>query len=328
VNKKRLIIVALIALIVITVIIILTFRNRDNGDALVLSGNVEVTEAHVGFKLPGRIIELFVDEGYKVSKGEKLAQLDSDELGKLVLQQKAFVGEASDRFRELKTGSRSQEIEQAKASLAAADADLVKAQKDFARAEMLFKKDAISASQFDSYKSAHDASTARRKAAVENLSLVREGPRREMVSAAEQRVSQARASLGASEYRLQDTVLLAPFDGVVLRKNVEKGEIVGQGTPVFSIGDLEHPWIKVYVKEDRLGMVKLGQKAEITVDSFPGKKYQGTVTYISSEAEFTPKNVQTKEERVKLVFGVKVSVVNQNGELKPGMPADVFIQLK
>jgi HlyD family secretion protein len=115
---------------------------------------------------------------------------------------------------------------------------------------------------------------------------------------------------------------------VILEKNAEIGEIITQGTPVYTIGDLTNPWIKVYIKEDKLGLVKLGQKAQVSIDSFPDKVYEGTVTHIASEAEFTPKNVQTKEERVKLVFGVKVSVKNMSNELKPGMPADVKILLE
>jgi len=134
--------------------------------------------------------------------------------------------------------------------------------------------------------------------------------------------------MNTSEERLKDTTLYAPISGVVLRKNVELGEILSAGTPVFTIGDLENPWVKVYVKEDKLGQVKLGHKADVRVDSFKNKTYEGTVTFISSEAEFTPKNVQTEEERVKLVFGVKVKVKNENGELKPGMPADVRITME
>ncbi|WP_318258534.1 efflux RND transporter periplasmic adaptor subunit [Geobacter anodireducens] len=122
--------------------------------------------------------------------------------------------------------------------------------------------------------------------------------------------------------------LKTPVKGVVLRKNVEGGETVTAGTPIFTVGDLEHPWVKIYVKEDKLGLVKLGQKAEVTVDTYPGKTFEGVVTYISPEAEFTPKNVQTQEERVKLVFGIKVNVDNPNQELKPGMPADVRIRLR
>ena len=139
---------------------------------------------------------------------------------------------------------------------------------------------------------------------------------------------QTRAALAASQDRLRDMVITAPVSGVVLRKNSEAGETVAAGAAVYSLGDLESPWIKVYVKEDKLGLVKLGQKAEVITDSFPKKRYEGTVTMISSEAEFTPKNVQTREERVKLVFGVKVSVKNENDELKPGMPADVKIILR
>jgi HlyD family secretion protein len=138
----------------------------------------------------------------------------------------------------------------------------------------------------------------------------------------------ARASLRTSEVRLKDTVIYSSSTGVVLTKDVEAGETVAAGMPVFTIGDLENPWIKVYVKEDKLGLVKLGQKAEVRTDSYPQKVYEGTVSFIASEAEFTPKNVQTQEERVKLVFGVKIKVINDNKELKPGMPADVKILLE
>jgi len=110
-----------------------------------------------------------------------------------------------------------------------------------------------------------------------------------------------------------------------LRKDVELGETVSQGMPLFVLGDLENPWIKVYVKEDKLGLVKIGQKAQVTSDTYPGKVYEGVVSFISSEAEFTPRNIQTREERVKLVFAVKVKVRNISQELKPGMPADVRI---
>jgi len=160
------------------------------------------------------------------------------------------------------------------------------------------------------------------------LSLAQEGTRKEEIKIAEHRAEQARAALSASEVRFKDTVIYAPMAGVVMRKNVEIGETVGQGISVFTIGDLTNPWIKVYVKEDKLGLVKLGQKAKITIDAYKGKTYEGVVSYISSEAEFTPKTVQTPEERVKLVFGVKVQVKNEAGDLKPGMPADVRIVLK
>jgi membrane fusion protein YbhG len=141
-------------------------------------------------------------------------------------------------------------------------------------------------------------------------------------------LDQARAALRTAEVRLSDLTADAPVSGMVLSRNVEVGETVGAGVAVYTLGDLDNPWVKVYVNETKLGLVNLGQKAHVFVDTFPGKAYEGQVTYIASEAEFTPKNVQTQEERVKLVFGVKVSVNNMNDELKPGMPSDIKIIMR
>jgi HlyD family secretion protein len=257
-----------------------------------------------------------------------LARLDNAELASVVAQSRAVLQEAGARLAELRSGSRSQEIARAKANVAAQEAELARAGKDYERAEILHRNGAIPNAQFDSSKSAYEARLAQHQNAIESLSLVKEGPRKEDIEAAEYRVQQARAGVRTAEERLKDTVIYAPISGVILRKNIELGETVGQGTPVYTVGDLENPWIKVYVKEDKLGLVKLGQKARISADTYPNKTYDGWVSYISSEAEFTPKNVQTQEERVKLVFGVKVRVRNENQELKPSMPADVRILLK
>jgi HlyD family secretion protein len=326
--RKILLVLAIVLVAGFGLFLFYHFREPKEEGVLELSGNVEVTEYDMGFKFSGRVEKLFTDEGQKVTKGEALAALDRAELESQAVQARAYMKEAEVRLKELRTGSRPQEIEQAKANLRVVEAELEKARKDYERAERLFQKDAISVSQFDAAKSAYDSRVAQQKSTQELLSMVKEGPRKEEILAAEQRVSQARAALLAVEERLKDTVIYAPASCVVIRKNIELGETVGPGTPVFTLGDLEEPWIKVYVKEDKLGLVKLGQKARVTVDSYPGKVYEGTVTFISSEAEFTPKNVQTKEERVKLVFGVKVRVKNINDELKPSMPADVKILLK
>lgn len=193
------------------------------------------------------------------------------------------------------------QVAQSRASLKNARALQEQAKKDLARYEELYAKGILSAQQLDAARTGFETASAQSQ--------------------------QAAAALRSSQVRLADAAIRAPLRGVVLRKNAERGETVTAGTPVFTIADLESPWIRVYVKEDRLGRVKLGQTAGVSVDSFPEKTYAGTVTFISSEAEFTPKNVQTREERVKLVFGVKVSVKNEHDELKPGMPADVTILL-
>lgn len=274
--KRRLIFAGIVLIAGISLMVFLRFGNTRDQGTLTLSGNVEVTEVNMGFKIPGRIQGLYTDEGRTVAKGEKLAILDSAELESM--------------------------INQSKASVKNAEAQYEKARTDLERSTMLYRDGVIASQQMDAAKTSFDM-------AVSQLQL-------------------SRASLGTAEVRLKDSVMYAPLSGIVLRKNIEEGETVGAGTMVFTIGDLENPWVKVYVKEDRLGAVKLGLKADVMVDSFPNKRYEGIVTYIASEAEFTPKNVQTREERVKLVFGVKVSVKNQNNELKPGMPADVKILLK
>ena len=327
--KKKLMILGAILLIGGASALIISRLDRKHEEGtLVVSGNVEVTEVNVGFKTPGRIVGLLVEEGAKINDKDKLAVLDSAELESQVVQARAFLNETTIRLGELKAGPRSQEVGLAKANQQQAEAELDKAGKDYERAKALYKKDAIAAQDLDAAKKGYEVAVARRQQAAEGLSLVREGPRKEEKAAAESRVRQAEAALKALSERLKDTVASSPVAGVVLRKNVENGEMVAAGVPVYTIGELGRPWIKVYVKEDKLGLIKLGQKAEVSVDSFPGKKYQGHVSFISSEAEFTPRNVQTQEERVKLVFGVKVSVININDELKPGMPADVKILLK
>jgi len=245
----------------------------------------------------------------------------------IVKQNKARLNETLARLEETRTGARPQEVEQTKANLVSAEAEMHKAVNDHERSEELFKRGLISSQDVEGARKGREVAVSQYQKAAEALSLIREGARREELMAAREVVQQATAALKVSEERLKDSVLYAPATGVVMSKDMELGETAVPGMPVYTVGDLESPWVKVYVKEDRLGLVKLGQAAEITVDSYPKKVYNGKVTFISSEAEFTPKTVQTQEERVKLVFGVKVSVKNLNDELKPGMPADVRILL-
>jgi HlyD family secretion protein len=327
--KKGITLIAAVLVIMGALLLGRTYFSRVGEERILfLSGNMEVTETNIGFKLPGRVTALLVDEGQSVHKGALLARLDDGELASVVAQNRAALEEAETRLAELKAGSRPQEIGQAEANLGARKAELTRLQKDYERAEILHENGAISTSQYDAAKSSYEERRAQVHHALESLSLAKEGPRKEDIEGAADRVRQAKAAKGVSEERLKDTFIYAPFSGVILRKNVELGETVSQGEPVYTIGDLESPWIKVYVKEDKLGLVKLGQRAKISSDTYPGKVYDGWVSFISSEAEFTPKSVQTPEERVKLVFGVKVRVHNVNDELKPSMPADVRILLE
>ncbi len=327
--KKRLLIAGLVIAIIVTAIFLaMQLRHEPGEKVIIASGNVEVKEVDMGFKLPGRVTKFYTDEGLSVEKGQILAVLDKAELESMVQERKARLSEALVKLEEFRAGSRPQEIEKARADVAYAEAVFSKARNDYERDQFLFENGAISARQMDASEKAYQVALSRFRHAKESLSLVKEGPRKEKLQAQENRVQQSEAALRASEERLKETMIYAPVSGVILRKYIEIGETVAGGMPVYTIGDLKNPWIKIYVKEDRLGLVKLGRKAEITTDSYPEKVYDGTITRISPKAEFTPKNIQTEEERVKLVFGVEISVNNENDELKPGMPADVRILLE
>ena len=275
-----------------------------------------------------------------------------------IAEAQAALAAQEERLAELRSGSRPQDLQRAWADVREAKAVLDNARADLQRMEALYREGGVSAQARDSARTGLDVAVERHKNALERLDLVREGPRQEEIRRAEADVRQARASLllaktgalevsrrrqelatiqaniardraalAAAEVQLGYTVLASPQAGVVLRKHVEPGEMIAAGVPAVTIADLGNIWLKIYVPEPQLGRVKLGQKAEIATDSFRGKVYPGKVTFINSEAEFTPKNVQTQEERVKLVFAVKISLDNPNQELKPGMPADARIVL-
>jgi len=276
-----------------------------------------------------------------------------------ISQAEAAVQAADARLQQLLTGSRPQEIQSAKANLEQAQADLVKRKADMERAEKLFKSNFISAQEWDSAKNAYEVALANLKKAEENYALVVEGPRKEEIAAAraqweqaqagvklakarriqvevlrkelitaQAQVKEAASSIEVIETQIGYSQLNAPLSGVVLVKSTEPGEFVVPGGAVVTLGDIEKPWLKAFITEGDLGKVKLGQKVSVTTDSYPGKAYPGRITFISSEAEFTPKNVQTAKERVKLVYRIKVALENPHRELKPGMPADAKIHLK
>ncbi len=276
-----------------------------------------------------------------------------------ISQAEAAVENAKARLQQLLEGSRPQEIQSAKAGVDQALADMEKKKADADRAKKLFQENYISAQDWDTAKTSYDMALASYKKAQENYDLVVEGPRKEEIDAARAQLEQSRAAFRlAKTHRMQLDVLkkelvtaqvqvkeaaaaleviqtqigysniYAPTSGVILVKNAEPGEFVVPGGAVITLGQVEKPWLKAFINENDLGRVKLGQKVSVTTDTYRGKVYPGTVTFISSEAEFTPKNVQTTKERVKLVYRIKVSLENPRNELKPGMPADAQIHLK
>jgi HlyD family secretion protein len=268
----------------------------------------------------------------------------------------AAVSAAAARVQTLKTGSREQEIAEAAAARDRARSEMLNYRKNHERMKNLFERGIVPASRYDDARTALSTAQAVYEAALERYKLVKEGFRAEAISEGEANLTGSDAVLKAARIAVKETErlrlelqaleaktdqsrvaldmakddwvkssLTAPFDGFVTVKTVEEGEFVQVGSPVLTVARLDEVWVRTYIPETQLGRVRLGQSALVRSDSFPHKKYEGTVTYISPEAEFTPKNVQTREERVKLVFRIKVTLDNPNQELKPGMPVDVVL---
>ena len=327
-TRVRIVATAVVAVAVLGWLAALRYFDRpSNGDRIAASGTIEATEVEIASKLTGRIEQITVDEGDRVQKDQLLAVIERRELEAQVREAEAQRAAARSNLQNLEAGSREQEIKKAEAALEEAQANVEKSRTDWERLDRLHKDKVASDQEWERARTSYDVAAAKQREAKEHLDLQKAGTRRPVIDAARGELDRTQAALELAQAQLDQTRLSAPRAATVLLKNREVGEIATVGSPVVTLGDLDHLWVTIYIKETDLGRVKLGQNARVSVDSFPGKFYSGKVTYISDKAEFTPKTIQTKEERVKLVFEVKVAVGNANGELKPGMPADVELLL-
>jgi HlyD family secretion protein len=294
----------------------------------------------------------------QLAQAETALEWEKATLAGDVEQKRGDVAANEARLAELQNGARPQEKLDAQAAVDSAQSEVDRAKKDWDRAQTLFKDDDISAEQFDQYRNRWESATAALKSAKERQALVLLGPRAEVIQAQQAAlersrgalkmgeantlemkrreeelatrraaIAQSRAGIAVIDSQLADTVEASPVDGVVLVKSADVGEVLASGTTVVTVGDIDHPWLRGYVNETDLGRVRLGSRVKVTTDSYPGKVYDGRVTFIASEAEFTPKQIQTAEERVKLVYRVKIEMDNPKHELKSNMPADAEIVL-
>jgi HlyD family secretion protein len=348
----------------------------ENG-AVRVSGNIEITDAEIAFKLPGRVAERRVTEGDLVKAGDVVARLESQDLAdeaaarqaesdaaraalaalvagsrpEEIAAAEAAVGRARSALDDLLAGSRPQEIAAAEATLARAQAEAEQARLESERQDRLAKEGAATPREVEQATAARRVAEARVREAEEALKLVKEGPRKDPIEQAraalkqveaqrdlvrkgprQEDIDQARARAAAAEQalalartRLAYATVVSPLSGLVLSKNIEPGEFVSAGTPVVTVGDLVSVWVRAYISETDLGRVKVGQRAAVTTDAWPGRTFEGRVSFLSPQAEFTPKNVQTSKERVKLVYRVKIDIANPDMTLKAGMPADAAI---
>jgi HlyD family secretion protein len=328
-NRRRTVKLLLAALVVVigaTLLWRLSSPSRPAAE-LRLSGNIEVTDAEVSFRIPGHVVERPVREGDRVLPGALIARLDSADLEHTVALQQAEVEKARAVLAEVTAGYRVEEIARAEAALAQAEAELVRAAIEWQRDRELFAQDLIAAREAETSRAAHAVAQGRVGETGAQLALLRKGFRVEQIDQARAQLQLAEEALAQSRTRLGYARLTAPMAGVVLSENIEPGEYVAAGTPVVTLGRLDPVWLRAYIAETDLGRVKLGQSVRVTTDTYPGRDYRGTVTFIAQDAEFTPKNVQTEQERVKLVYRIKITLPNPDQELKPGMPADAVIDL-
>jgi HlyD family secretion protein len=302
------------------------------------SGYVEATEVRVAPEVGGRVTEVAVEEGDRVAVGALIARLDTGDVELTLRRAEAERDQAAAQLRLLQAGARAEDIRQARAQLDSAEADVKAAESEQQSAAAdLQRFEALLASNAGSRKQRDDAATRtsvaaarvtaareRARAASEALARLRAGSRPEEIAAARARVAAVEAQVAALRKNIADAVLSSPVAGIVTAKTVRAGELIARGTPIVTITDLDAAWANVYVDEPLVPRLRLGQKATLVTDA--GQRLEGTITFISPRAEFTPRNVQTAAERSKLVYRIKVTVDNREGVLKAGMPVEAEIQ--
>ncbi len=287
---KRKIIVPAVLVLGIAAYFIMTGIKNGKYNGLSGSGTIEVTQVDISSKIMGKIDKIPVEEGGKIKKGSLVAELAHNELTAQLQQAKASLDAAKEMMVQVK-------------------AQYKNAEDNFKRTGELLKAGSVSQQQYDQ---------------IETQYKVLES----QLKSASQQKNQAEAQVAYIAAMIENCYLKSPIDGVVLSKNAEEGEILSPGMSVVTVGNIEKPYMKIYISETELGKVKLNQNAYAIIDSFPDRKYEGRVINISSQAEFTPKNIQTKDERTRLVYAIKIDLDNRNDELKPGMPADAVIDAK
>ena len=304
-----------------------------------VSGQVEATEVQVSPEVGGRVLDIPVVEGNRAKKGDVIARLDIRDVDLALQRAQADRAVADAQLRLLQAGSRPEDIRQAEAQVmaaasdvTAAQSDLASAEKDLQRFEQLLQNNSGSQKQRDDAATRRDvardrvaSARARADAAREGVARLRAGARREEIDGARARVAAVDAQIASLEKNRTDATVLAPIDGVVSQRLLDPGEMAAPRAPIVVLTDLDHAWAEVFVDEPQVPRLKLGQPATVFTDA--GGSIPGTISFISSKAEFTPRNVQTAEDRSKLVYRVKIAVDNREGVLKQGMPVEAEIPL-
>ncbi|HEX4954164.1 MAG TPA: efflux RND transporter periplasmic adaptor subunit [Thermoanaerobaculia bacterium] len=297
----------------------------EDPNGLLASGHVEATEVRISAEVAGRLERLAVGEGDRVRAGQELARLDATATRLALATAEAEKAQAEAELALRLAGSRVEDVAEAQAQVRRAEADLASASQDLERMETLLASGSGTEKARDDARTRREVARAQLEAARERWKKLQAGSRPEEIATARARVAAAEARLAQLGEQLADATVVSPLDGVVTEKLADAGELVAPGGGLLLVTDLAHAWLTVYVGEPDLGRVRLGQGARVTTDG--GEVRTGKVTFIDSRAEFTPKNVQTRDERVKLVYRVKIGLPNDDGLFKPGMPAEALLAL-
>ena len=321
-------ITAIIVVLVAAGVSYVLFTNRlwTTSNELKLPGVVEIQEVRLGSKVGGRIAEVLVKEGQYAEPGELLVRFAVPELLAQKEQQVGRVSAAEAELMKARNGWRKEEVDQARSDLETNEADLKQAEEDFARVEPLYKEGTLARGDFDAARATRDRAKGRVASSRFHYQMMQAGTRPEDISLAEANVIEAKGKLDEINANLEEANVVAPEKSLIEVVAVRKGDLVAPNTPVVRVLRAADVWIRVYVPETLLGKVRLNQSVTATADAFPGRKFPAVVFQISNEAEFTPRNVQSLEERHYQVFGIKIRVDDPDGVFKAGMAAQVQFQ--
>jgi HlyD family secretion protein len=308
----------------------LTTACRDKGDpnTIVLNGRIEAPTVDLAPKVPGRVVEVHVREGQRVKAGTLLVRLDLGETAIAVEGAQAGVRAAQARAQDLRQGSRESEIAAAQADVADKRAAVSLAEKEAERQRFLLSRKVGTQRELDRAQTDVARTRAALKASSEKLDLVREGSRQQQTAAASAEADRARAQLDQSVSIAKEGEIRAPADGVILHRLAEPGQLVSAGQPAITMAFANRLYVRTFIPEAQLGRVRQGVAAQVVVDAFPGKEFPAHITEIAPDAEFTPKPVETKQERVNLVYAAKADLDRGWSEpLVPGQPAEVRVKV-
>ena len=323
--KKRVIIIVFVVLFIGVGALVYFGQWKAKNDELYYSGTIEATEVVLSSQVAGKIEKILKDEGAAITKGDTLILLDTESLDLQFKQAAALRDVAKAQYDLLLKGARKEDVQQAAEGLNQAEANYNLAKTDKERMENLFKSQSVTKKQLDDAIARFDIAQAQLNSAKESLTKIKNIARPEEIAQGKANYEKTEAALAIIAKSIRDCYVTSPISGFIVKQFAEEGESVVLMSSLIKVADLSNVEMSIYVSETDLGKVKLNQKVEVTVDSFADKKYEGKVIYISPTAEFTPKTIQTKDERTKLVFKVKVKINNPNFELKAGMPADARI---